>query len=76
LDEFKIVELSPSFQVGAQTGHNVTLVDISQDVLDKSQARIDKSVRQVAKRMFKEDPAKGDKFVGDAMARLKVTSRI
>ena len=26
---------SELFQVGAQTGHKVTLVDVSQDVLDK-----------------------------------------
>ena len=31
-------------QVGAQTGHKVTLVDISQDVLEKSQGRINESI--------------------------------
>ncbi len=34
-------------QVGAQTGHKVTLVDISEDVLKKSEARISKSIKQV-----------------------------
>ena len=43
------------FQVAAQTGHKVTLVDISQDVLDKSAARIGESIKRVAKKQFKED---------------------
>ena len=56
-------------QVGAQTGHNVTLVDVSEDVLNKSKARIGKSMAQVAKKKFKEDPAKGDEFIKEAMNR-------
>ena len=56
-------------QVGAQTGHNVTLVDLSEDVLNKSKARIGKSMAQVAKKKFKEDPAKGDEFIKEAMNR-------
>lgn len=46
------------FQVAAQTGHKVTLVDISQDVLDKSAARIGESIKRVAKKQFKEDQVK------------------
>jgi len=57
-------------QVGAATGHKVTLVDVSQDVLDKSNARIGESIKRVAKKKFKEDPEAGDKFVSDAMGRL------
>jgi len=41
--------------VAAQTGHKVTLVDISQEVLDKSAARIGESIKRVAKKDFKED---------------------
>lgn len=37
-------------QVGAQTGHKVTLVDVSQDVLDKSKSRIEESIKRVAKK--------------------------
>ena len=40
-------------QVGAQTGHKVTLVDISQEVLEKSQGRINESIKRVAKKKFK-----------------------
>ena len=31
-------------QVGAQTGHKVTIVDVSQDVLDKSKSRINEGI--------------------------------
>merc|ERR1719309_1664412 len=57
-------------QVGAQTGHKVTLVDVSQDVLDKSKARIEESIKRVAKKKFKEDPAAGEAFVSKAMGNL------
>ncbi len=40
-------------QVAAQTGHSVTLVDISKEVLDKSQHRIGESIKRVAKKTFK-----------------------
>jgi len=36
-------------QVAAQTGHKTTLVDLSQAVLDKSNARISESIKRVAK---------------------------
>lgn len=41
-------------QVAAQSGFNTTLVDISEDVLEKSKAGIEKSVARVAKK--KNDP--------------------
>ena len=52
----------------------VTLVDISQDVLNKSQARVNESIKRVAKKQFKEDQAAGDKFCSEAIARLKVAT--
>jgi len=61
-------------QVGAATGHKVTLVDVSQDVLDKSNARIGESIKRVAKKKFKEDPAAGDKFVSEAMSNLNTAT--
>ena len=57
-------------QVGAQTGHKVTLVDVSQDVLDKSQARISDSIKRVAKKKFKEDTVAGDKFISQAIGQV------
>lgn len=61
-------------QVGAQTGHKVTLVDISQDVLDKSKARIGESVKRVAKKQFKEDADAAQKFIGSVMGHLHVAT--
>jgi len=61
-------------QVGAQTGHKVTLVDLNQEVLDKSNARIAESIKRVAKKKFKDDAAAGDKFVGEALSRLHVST--
>lgn len=61
-------------QVGAQTGHKVTLVDVSQDVLDKSQARINESIKRVAKKKFKEDPAAGEKFIDESVNRLNIAT--
>ena len=61
-------------QVGAQTGHKVTLVDISQNVLDKSQARINESIKRVAKKKFKDDANAGDKFITEAIGRLNIAT--
>ena len=41
------------WQVAAQTGHNVTLVDVKDEFLDKSRANIEGSIKRVAKKMFK-----------------------
>lgn len=61
-------------QVGAQTGHKVTLVDVDQKVLDKSQARIGESIKRVAKKQFKEDVSASEKFIAEAMARLHIAT--
>jgi len=61
-------------QVGAQTGHKVTLVDVSQEVLDKSQARINESIKRVAKKKFKDDTAAGEKFVEGSIANLSIAT--
>lgn len=61
-------------QVGAQTGHKVTLVDISQDVLDKSQSRINESIKRVAKKKFKDDAGAGEKFISESIGRLHIAT--
>ena len=61
-------------QVGAQTGHKVTLVDISQDVLDKSQARINESIKRVAKKKFKDNAEDGEKFIAQAIGQLSIAT--
>jgi len=57
-------------QVAAQTGHNVTMVDMSDDILAKSTAHIQKSLSRVAKKQYKDDAEAGEKFVKDTLGRL------
>ena len=42
--------------MAAQTGHNVALVDVSEDLLKKTQANIQKSLQRVAKKKFADKP--------------------
>ena len=49
--------------MAAQTQHSVTLVDLDQNILNKAEARIEASVRRVAKKGFKDDPTAGEEFV-------------
>merc|ERR1711997_227692 len=48
--------------------------DLSQEVLDKSQARINESIKRVAKKKFKDDTAAGEKFVGESIANLNIAT--
>ncbi len=43
-------------KVAAQTGHRATVVDVSDEVLQKSHSRIQESVRRVAKKKFADKP--------------------
>ena len=57
-----------------QTGHNVTLVDVSKEVLKTSETRINESIKRVAKKKFKDDQSQGDNFVSEAIGRLQMTT--
>ena len=57
-------------QVAAQTGHKVTVVDVNQELLDKSKTRISDSIKRVAKKKFKEDEAGANSFVESALANV------
>merc|ERR1711874_286380 len=50
-------------QIAAQTQHKVTLVDLSAEVLAKSEKRIVDSLKRVANKGFKDDPTAGEEFV-------------
>jgi len=63
-------------QVAASTGHKVTLVDISQQVLDSSNKRIAESIKRVAKKQFKEDAEGADKFIDSALGNLAVDTTV
>lgn len=57
-------------QVAAATGHNVVMVDQSEDILNKSKAAIQKSLGRVAKKKFADDEGKQTAFVTDVLGRI------
>merc|ERR1712111_6980 len=61
-------------QVAAQTGHKVTLVDVNQQVLDKSNARISESIKRVAKKKFKDDEAGAKNFIDSSLGLMNVAT--
>ena len=61
-------------QVAAQTGHRVTVVDTSQELLDRSNARISDSIKRVAKKKFKEDEAGASSFIDSALSNMNVAT--
>lgn len=58
-------------QVSAQAGQNVILVDVNSDVLAKAQKSIGTNLGRVAKKLYKDNPAEGEKFVAESLARIK-----
>jgi len=61
-------------QVAAQTGHKVTMVDVNQTILDKSNARISESIKRVAKKKFKDDEAGAKSFIDSSLGLLNVAT--
>lgn len=59
-------------QVAAQTGHEVILVDVDDNILKKSETNVKKSLERVAKKRFSNDPQGGQKFISDTLQRLKM----
>lgn len=62
--------------MSAQAGQNVTLVDTSSEVLAKAQKSIAGNLGRVAKKVYKENPKEGEKFVMDSLARIKTTTDV
>lgn len=63
-------------QVSAQTGHNVTLVELNQDILNQAQNRIEQRVQRVAKKVYKENPQEGEKFISDTLSRISSSTSL
>ncbi|XP_071510230.1 hydroxyacyl-coenzyme A dehydrogenase, mitochondrial-like [Diadema antillarum] len=59
-------------QVAAQTGHSVTVVDTTAEILDKSKAYIQKSLARVAKKKYADDPDGGTEFVNSTLGQIKM----
>ncbi|PIK46570.1 putative hydroxyacyl-coenzyme A dehydrogenase, mitochondrial [Apostichopus japonicus] len=61
-------------QVAAQTGHSVTIVDQTKDILQQSRASIEKSISRVSKKKFKDDANAGMDFVKKTIGRIKMNT--
>lgn len=57
-------------QVAAQSGNKVTLVDVKEDIIKKAEGSIATSLKRVAKKLYKDDPAKGEEFVKSTLANI------
>lgn len=63
-------------QVSAQIGNNVTLVDVSDEALQKSKSNIQSSVQRVSKKLYKDNPAEGEKFVSNTLGKLSYSASL
>lgn len=63
-------------QVSGQSGFNVTMVDLDQAVLDKSHARIQKSLAKIASKKCKGDQAAADKYAAEVLGRISVSTDV
>ncbi|XP_058829567.1 hydroxyacyl-coenzyme A dehydrogenase, mitochondrial-like isoform X1 [Topomyia yanbarensis] len=63
-------------QVAAATGHNVTLVEVNDQLVDKAIGGIKKSLERVAKKQFKDDSAKGQEYIQGTLDKLKGSSKL
>lgn len=57
-------------QVAATTGFNVTLVEMNDQLVQKAQGNIKKSLQRVAKKQFKDSEESQQKFIDETLARL------
>lgn len=61
-------------QVSAQSGINVTMVDLDQKMLDKANATIEKSMSRVLSKKFGDDPEKAKTLLADIMGRVTTST--
>lgn len=54
--------------------HYATLVDVSQEVLDKSRSGIEKNAARIARKLFKDDPDSASGFVAEALGRISYST--
>lgn len=57
-------------QVAAAAGQTVCLVETNDKLLQNAQSRIQESLKRVAKKMYKDKPADGEKFVQETVSRI------
>ncbi|XP_023010888.3 hydroxyacyl-coenzyme A dehydrogenase, mitochondrial isoform X1 [Maylandia zebra] len=61
-------------QVAASTGHSVTLVDTSDDILKKSIKLIEGSLKRVAKKKFSDKPEAGEEFIKKIVKKVSTST--
>lgn len=61
-------------QVAAQTGHNVVMVDIDANAVEKANKRIGQSIQRVAKKKFSADADAAEKFITDSTSRITTST--
>jgi len=61
-------------QVAAQTGHDVTMVDIDAVAVGKAKDRIGASIQRVAKKKFAQDADASQKFISSALDKLQTST--
>uniref|UniRef100_A0A182P1F2 3-hydroxyacyl-CoA dehydrogenase n=1 Tax=Anopheles epiroticus TaxID=199890 RepID=A0A182P1F2_9DIPT len=57
-------------QVAAATGHNVTMVEMNDALVEKAIGGIRKSLERVAKKQYKDDAAKGQQFIDGTLSKI------
>lgn len=60
-------------QVAASTGHSVTMVDQSEEILQNACSSIEKSLKRIVKKTFPGDEEAGLKFVQDTMKNISTS---
>ncbi|XP_077999352.1 hydroxyacyl-coenzyme A dehydrogenase, mitochondrial-like [Glandiceps talaboti] len=61
-------------QVSAQAGYQVTMVDQTEEILQKSVGIISKSLQRVVKKKFADDPAKGEEFMQGVIGKISTNT--
>uniref|UniRef100_A0A7N8XV39 3-hydroxyacyl-CoA dehydrogenase n=1 Tax=Mastacembelus armatus TaxID=205130 RepID=A0A7N8XV39_9TELE len=61
-------------QVAASTGHSVTLVDTSDDILKKSVKGIEGSVKRVVKKKFADKPEAGEELIQKVLQNVSTST--
>lgn len=61
-------------QVAASTGHSVTLVDTSDDILKKALKGIEGSLKRVVKKKFADKPEAGEEFIQKVLQNVSTST--
>ncbi|XP_033480717.1 hydroxyacyl-coenzyme A dehydrogenase, mitochondrial [Epinephelus lanceolatus] len=61
-------------QVAASTGHSVTLVDTSDDILKKAVKGIEGSLKRVVKKKFADKPEAGEEFIQKVLKNVSTST--